>query len=218
MEAQLKIITKTEKGQEVRPAGVRFSLDWGQEKYTIGREPINSIMIPSDLPGARHVSRRHCQLEVHTVRLFSKETREWMADDSFQITDPESSNRTYLEVFEGGHPQAVSPVEKIPAPGVNCFYLNEIGPGDGVRVWLGPPPQNIGKSAIVLDIFDSRPPLRTPEGSLAGCLLGRKGRKVLVLRPRSVLFETSSEFLYQTMVASRHFYASAHQRCCNRHS
>lgn len=44
-----------------------------------------------------------------------------------------------------------------------------------MRVWLGRPPIEEGESTIALDIFDSRPPLRTPEGGFGRMEFSLKG-------------------------------------------
>lgn len=175
MEAQLKIVTKTEKGLEVQPTGEVFPL--GQEKHlSVGRhskegsiEDRPHIIIDPQWPGAKFVSRKHLTLSIY-IEGATQASGDDLSEEGVQIIDENSINGTYIDRFREGKGNVLGPIrtsKRYGPRGVEAgFSATGFGCGDGIRVWLGVSPDKFseGQSAIVLDIFDPRPPLRTPEG------------------------------------------------------
>ena len=164
MNAQIKIASKTNRGWEIKPVGEVFPLG-RVEQYTVGRAPENSIVIDKNWPGAEYVSRRHLKLIVYTGEGYGYITKlpgGQLSDEGIEMFDEGSENGTYFQVFIKG--KTGSTLHLGHAGVANGFHAAEFGPGDGVRIWLSSSPEKSDKG-IMLDIFDSRPPLTTPEGN-----------------------------------------------------
>lgn len=160
MEAQIKIITRQRSGELVaQPMGRAFKLE--ERVYRVGRGPEGDIRVQKGWLGAKCVSRKHLELEVYSGEgqgyITRKPARWQLSDEGVQLTNLESTNGTGLELFVRGTKEAC---RRLGTPRLaNGYRAEEFGPGDGVRIWLGGFPDELEQweTAVVLDIFDSRP-------------------------------------------------------------